>query len=242
MKRRSLVGALFADARSRRSASDRSRSIGARRRRGRRRRCRRRASKSIRCGRSRCRTTGFSARPSASRSTRRITSGSSIAPARSKPGEVHATTTPPTAQCCAPAPPVLEFDRAGNLIGHWGGPGPGLRLARFESRHHRRLQGQRLDRRQRPRTRRPRAAAAARRRRRGQNRQQDESQTGGTQSFNDNMVLKFTQDGKFLMQIGKPGDEQGQQRHREPAAAGQDVRRPGRPTSSTSPTATATIA
>ena len=28
-------------------------------------------------------------------------------------------------ECCAPAPPVLEFDEAGNLIGHWGGPGPG---------------------------------------------------------------------------------------------------------------------
>src|SRR5258708_1683208 len=40
-------------------------------------------------------------------------------------GEVHATTNPPTAQCCAPAPPVLEFDQAGNLIGHWGGPGNG---------------------------------------------------------------------------------------------------------------------
>src|SRR5215469_14585660 len=25
------------------------------------------------------------------------------------------------AECCAPAPPVLEFDEAGNLIGHWGG-------------------------------------------------------------------------------------------------------------------------
>src|SRR5438105_1774690 len=40
-----------------------------------------------------------------------------------EPGEVHATTTPATAQCCAPAPPVLEFDAAGTLVGHWGGPG-----------------------------------------------------------------------------------------------------------------------
>src|SRR5690348_3350517 len=39
-----------------------------------------------------------------------------------EPGEVHATTNPPTAQCCAPAPPVLEFDAAGDLVGHWGGP------------------------------------------------------------------------------------------------------------------------
>src|SRR5947209_10261659 len=29
------------------------------------------------------------------------------------------------AECCAPAPPVLEFDEAGNLIGNWGGPGEG---------------------------------------------------------------------------------------------------------------------
>ena len=40
-------------------------------------------------------------------------------------GEHHATTTPQIAQCCAAAPPVLEFDAAGNLIGHWGGPGNG---------------------------------------------------------------------------------------------------------------------
>src|SRR5579872_3484436 len=42
-----------------------------------------------------------------------------------EPGEVHATTTPAIAQCCAPAPPVLEFDEEGNLIGLWGGPGNG---------------------------------------------------------------------------------------------------------------------
>src|SRR5256886_5061711 len=31
----------------------------------------------------------------------------------------------PAAECCVPAPPVLEFDEEGNLIGHWGGPGAG---------------------------------------------------------------------------------------------------------------------
>jgi DNA-binding beta-propeller fold protein YncE len=31
----------------------------------------------------------------------------------------------PAAECCAPAPPVLEFDPAGQLVGHWGGPGEG---------------------------------------------------------------------------------------------------------------------
>src|SRR5438876_9177387 len=33
-----------------------------------------------------------------------------------EPNEVHATTNPPIAQCCAPAPPILEFDAAGNLL------------------------------------------------------------------------------------------------------------------------------
>jgi DNA-binding beta-propeller fold protein YncE len=32
---------------------------------------------------------------------------------------------PPTASCCRRAPWVLEFDPAGNLAGHWGGPGEG---------------------------------------------------------------------------------------------------------------------
>ena len=32
---------------------------------------------------------------------------------------------PPTGECCAGAPPVLEFDAAGNLVGSWGGPGQG---------------------------------------------------------------------------------------------------------------------
>jgi hypothetical protein len=27
--------------------------------------------------------------------------------------------------CCMISPPLLEFDQAGNLIGHWGGPGKG---------------------------------------------------------------------------------------------------------------------
>jgi DNA-binding beta-propeller fold protein YncE len=39
--------------------------------------------------------------------------------------EIGAATTPKTAEtCCVPAPPVLEFDAAGTLLGHWGGPGP----------------------------------------------------------------------------------------------------------------------
>src|SRR3989338_1862217 len=33
--------------------------------------------------------------------------------------------TPPIGVCCKVAPPVLEFDQAGNLVGSWGGPGAG---------------------------------------------------------------------------------------------------------------------
>jgi len=39
--------------------------------------------------------------------------------------EAAADQTPPIASCCSKAPPVLEFDPAGNLVGHWGGPAPG---------------------------------------------------------------------------------------------------------------------
>jgi DNA-binding beta-propeller fold protein YncE len=39
--------------------------------------------------------------------------------------ELGATTNPPSAECCVAAPPVLEFDAEGNLVGHWGGPGEG---------------------------------------------------------------------------------------------------------------------
>src|SRR3954464_12196274 len=38
--------------------------------------------------------------------------------------EIGAATTPKTSDdCCLPAPQVLEFDAAGALLGHWGGPG-----------------------------------------------------------------------------------------------------------------------
>jgi DNA-binding beta-propeller fold protein YncE len=127
-----------------------------------------------------------------------------------EPGEVHATTTPPTAQCCAPAPPILEFDMEGNLIGHFGGPGQGYDWP--ESNH-----GITVDYkgnvwiggngRGTP----PGGRGAGRGQRgvAGSN-VLNESQTGGIQGyFNDAMVLKFTQDGKFLMQIGKPGQSKG---------------------------------
>jgi DNA-binding beta-propeller fold protein YncE len=39
--------------------------------------------------------------------------------------ETAADQNPPTGSCCSKAPPVLEFDPAGNLVGHWGGPSEG---------------------------------------------------------------------------------------------------------------------
>ena len=39
--------------------------------------------------------------------------------------EVAAVQTPPIAICCAPAPPVLEFDEEGKFIQAWGGPSEG---------------------------------------------------------------------------------------------------------------------
>ncbi len=32
---------------------------------------------------------------------------------------------PPSAECCMPAPNVVEYDAAGNVVGHFGGPGQG---------------------------------------------------------------------------------------------------------------------
>jgi DNA-binding beta-propeller fold protein YncE len=39
--------------------------------------------------------------------------------------EASAGVNTPEGSCCAAAPPVLEFDQAGNLVGSWGGPGEG---------------------------------------------------------------------------------------------------------------------
>ena len=56
----------------------------------------------------------------------RITSGSSIAARRrsSRRKSARPPTRPPPS-AALPAPPVLEFDPAGNLVSRWGGPGQG---------------------------------------------------------------------------------------------------------------------
>jgi DNA-binding beta-propeller fold protein YncE len=87
--------------------------------------------------------------------------------------EIGAATNPPTAvECCVPAPPVLEFDPEGNLVGHWGGNGPGYD---WPSSNH----GITAD-------------------------HKDNLWIGGN-GGDDAHMLKFTRDGKFLKQFGKPG-------------------------------------
>jgi len=75
-------------------------------------------------------------------------------------------------ECCQAAPPVLEFDTAGNLLHAWGGPGQGYDWP--ESNH-----GIFVD-------------------------HKGNVWIGGN-GGPDSQILKFTQDGKFLMQIGKSG-------------------------------------
>ncbi|MSP94954.1 MAG: hypothetical protein EXR00_06740 [Alphaproteobacteria bacterium] len=87
-----------------------------------------------------------------------------------------------TGECCAGAPPVLEFDQAGNLLRRWGGPGQGYEWP--DSNH-----GIFID-------------------------HKGNVWIGGN-GPNDSHVLKFTKDGKFLMQSGKKGA-----RRRAGAAAG----------------------
>jgi DNA-binding beta-propeller fold protein YncE len=113
-------------------------------------------------------------------------------------GEQHATTNPPTAQCCRAAPPILEFDSSGKLLQSWGGPGSGYDWP--ESNH-----GVTVDSKGNVwiggNGRGPQSG-------RGAINGQDEEQ-GGVDSYHDNEILKFTNDGKFLMQIGKPSHSKG---------------------------------
>ncbi len=91
--------------------------------------------------------------------------------------EMSAATDPPTAEaCCRPAPPVLEFDPAGNLVGHWGGPGEGYEWP--ESNH-----GITVD-------------------------YKGYVWIGGN-GKTDAHVLKFTKEGKFLLQVGRRGKSGG---------------------------------
>ena len=98
--------------------------------------------------------------------------------------ETYTAQNPPGATCCIPAPPVLEFDQEGNLLASWGGPGKGYEWP--ESNH-----GITVD-------------------------YKGNVWIGGNArnaktpaNFDDNQILKFTQQGKFLMQIGHSAKSQG---------------------------------
>jgi DNA-binding beta-propeller fold protein YncE len=95
--------------------------------------------------------------------------------------EMGAATDPKTAEeCCVPAPPVLEFDPAGNLVGHWGGPGEGYE---WPTSNH----GITVDHKGNVWI--------------GSNGRGDDKDKN---VYNDTQILKFTTSGKFLMQIGRP--------------------------------------
>lgn len=85
--------------------------------------------------------------------------------------EIGAATDPKTAECCIPAPNILEFDPEGNLVNSWGGPSDDYD---WPSSNH----GLTLD-------------------------HKDNVWIGGN-GGTDSHILKFTRDGKFLMQLGKP--------------------------------------
>ena len=97
-------------------------------------------------------------------------------PASLTEDERGATLNPPLSKCCAPAPPVLEFDAAGNLLRSWGGPGTGFQWPQNEHGIHVDAKGYVWI-------------------------------TGNGES--DGQILKFTRDGRFVMQIGKIGPQTG---------------------------------
>ena len=88
----------------------------------------------------------------------------------------------PDAPCCHPAPPVMEFDADGNYVQGWGGEGPGYEWPADEHTIHVDYKGNVWI-----------------------------SSAGGPRlpTKKENQILKFTQAGKFLMQVGHRGMSQG---------------------------------
>ena len=85
--------------------------------------------------------------------------------------ELGAAQNPPRSECCVAAPPVLEFDREGNLLKSWGGPGQGYDWPTTEH---------------------------------GIWVEKDGTVWIGGNAPGDRQILKFTNDGKFILQIGHP--------------------------------------
>ena len=92
------------------------------------------------------------------------------------PQERGADADPPLAECCRPAPPVIEFNQAGDVVQAWGGPGAGYEWPQSEH-------GIFID-------------------------HLDNVWLGGSGDA-DSQVLKFTRNGRFLLQIGAQGQGQG---------------------------------
>jgi len=84
----------------------------------------------------------------------------------------YAAFDPPQADCCKPAPAILEFDAAGTFVQGWGGPGTGYEWP--DNEH-----GIFVD--------------------------YKENVWVGGNGMKDTNILKFTKDGKFLLQIGHHG-------------------------------------
>jgi len=115
--------------------------------------------------------------------------------------ETYAAASPKAAECCSPAPAVLEFDQEGNLLEHWGGQdGPGYvwpasnHGITVDYKGNVWIGGNSADRVASGPEGDSKAPAAGR---------------GGPPLYHDSMVLKFTQQGKFLMAIGKVGASKG---------------------------------
>ncbi len=136
--------------------------------------------------------------------------------------EMSAATSPPTAdECCHPAPAVLEFDQAGALVSHWGGPGAGYEWPRSPGGIAVDAQGNVW-------------ITAA-----GVTETAGARGRGGAPAAprpEDAHILKFSAAGKFLLQIGQAGKTGGND-----SKTGSIARRPSpsipRPTRSTSPMA-----
>jgi hypothetical protein len=96
--------------------------------------------------------------------------------------EIGAVATPKLSECCVPAPPVIEFDPAGNVVAAWGGPPADKKYVWPSSNH-----GISID---------------------NKGNVWIGGNGGGIPSIGqgpDSHILKFTHDGKYLATIGVPG-------------------------------------
>ena len=100
------------------------------------------------------------------------------------PRDLGAAANPPSGKCCLPAPPIIEFDQAGNIVHAFGGPGDGYEWPTDEH-------GLFID-------------------------YKGNIWVGGSKTRKgadgiepDGMVLKFSPEGKFLLQIGSRGPTKG---------------------------------